>query len=66
MTSAPAFVPPIAAAYDFATSQALPLASCATATRTGVPWPSSYCRRTRWPGAFGATIATSTVSGGVM
>ena len=26
----------------------------------GVPAPSTYSSRTRWPGAFGATIVTST------
>ena len=43
---------------------ALPVASCSTAIRPGTPLPSVYWRRTRWPGPFGATIATSTPTGG--
>ena len=32
----------------------------------GTPRPSTYSRRTRWPGPFGAIMTTSTPSGGVM
>ena len=46
--------------------QASPLASCSTQTSTGTPRPSAYSRRTMWPGPFGATMHTSTPSGGVM
>ena len=42
----------------------MPLASWWTAIRQGTPLPSSYWRRTRWPGPFGATMPTSTPSGG--
>ena len=63
---APARVPPIALAYDRASASALPVASCSTATRQGTPLPSTYWRRTRWPGPFGATIATSTSAGGLI
>src|SRR4029079_17219258 len=56
----PARRPPIARAYDLASSQALPLSSFSTATSTGTPRPSTYSRRTRWPGPLGATMATST------
>ena len=38
------------APYASARWSALPVASCCTATRAGVPMPSSYVRRTRWPG----------------
>ena len=62
----PARRPPIAFAYDSARSQALPVASCSTATSTGTPRPATYSRRTRWPGPLGATIATSTPAGGLM
>ena len=34
----------------------MPLASCSTATRAGVPPPSVKTSRTRWPGALGATM----------
>src|SRR4029450_6971108 len=52
-----------ARACALARSQALPGASWAPATSTGVPWPFSNWRRTRWPGPLGATMATSTLSG---
>ena len=42
----------------------MPEASFSTATSTGTPRPSTYSRRTRWPGPFGATMNTSTPSGG--
>ena len=31
-----------------------------------MPWPSLKTSRTRWPGAFGAIIETSTPAGGVI
>ena len=31
-----------------------------------MPAPSTYSSRTRWPGAFGAIIVTSTSAGGVI
>ena len=43
---------------------ARPLASWCTATRPGVPAPATYSSRTRWPGAFGATMITSCSAGG--
>ena len=42
----------------------MPLASWWTAIRQGTPLPSSYWRRTRWPGPLGATMPTSTPGGG--
>ena len=45
--------------------QALPVASCSTATSTGTPRPSTNSRRTRWPGPLGATMQTSTPSAGL-
>ena len=44
----------------------VPDSSAWTAMRQGTPRPSSYWRRTRWPGPFGATIPTSTPGGGVI
>ncbi len=35
------------------------------AMSAGTPRPSWYCRRTRWPGPFGATMMTSTFFGGL-
>ncbi len=32
----------------------------------GVPPPSTYSSRTRWPGDFGAIIVTSTSAGGTI
>ncbi|CPU64571.1 Uncharacterised protein [Mycobacteroides abscessus] len=62
----PARVPPIAFAYDSATSQAWPDASFSTAMMSGMPRPATNSRRTVWPGAFGATRMTSTPSGASM
>ena len=62
----PARVPPIASAYDSASSLACPVASCSTAISVGTPPPSVYVRRTRWPGPFGAIMITSTPSGAAM
>ena len=59
-------VPGLVAAHQDSSGQALPEASFSTATRTGTPRPSTYSRRTRWPGPLGATMNTSTPSGGVM
>jgi hypothetical protein len=56
----------MALAYASASGNALPDASCSTATRQGTPLPSTYWRRTRCPGPFGATIATSTSAGGLI
>src|SRR5215469_11316258 len=62
--STPARVPPMPLAYDSASASALPDASCSTATSIGTPRPSLNWRRTRWPGALGATMHTSTSDGG--
>src|SRR5579884_765354 len=49
-----------------ASASARPLASWWTATRPGVPAPETYSSRTRWPGAFGATMITSWPAGGTI
>ena len=41
----------------------MPDASFSTATSTGTPRPSTYSRRTRWPGPFGRDHDTSTPVG---
>ena len=40
------------------------MASWCTATSAGVPAPSTKTSRTRWPGALGAIMLTSTSAGG--
>ena len=45
---------------------ALPVASWYTANNPGTPCPSGKISRTRWPGALGAIIVTSTFSGGTI
>src|SRR3984893_5405437 len=62
----PALALPTAFPYANAFSQALPVASCSTATSEGTPLPSTYNSRIRCPGALGATIQTSTPSGGLL
>ncbi len=62
----PARVPPMPFAYESARSQAWPEASCSTAMMSGMPRPATNSRRTVWPGAFGATMMTSTPSAGLM
>ena len=62
----PARSAPIPAAYERARAQALPEASCSTATMAGTPRPATYSRRTKCPGPLGATMHTSTFAGGVM
>ena len=62
----PARVQPMARAYDSASARPFPVTSWWTASRPGVPPPSVNTSRTRWPGAFGATIVTSTSVGGTI
>src|SRR5271169_2370912 len=66
VSSTPARVQPSPFAYDSASAFALPLASCSIAISAGVPPPSVKTSRTRWPGAFGAIMETSTSFGGLM
>src|SRR5664280_1515643 len=62
----PARVEPRARAYASASSRAWPLAFCSIARSAGVPSPSWNSSRTRWRGAFGAIIDTSTSAGGTI
>jgi hypothetical protein len=55
----PARRPPMAAAYESATSRAFFDASWCTAISIGTPPPAAYVERTVCPGAFGAIITTS-------
>ena len=57
-------VPGLVAVHQDASGSASPDAFAWIATRPGTPLPSRNCRRTRWPGPFGAIRATSTSGGG--
>ena len=66
VSNTPARVPPIARAYASVRCRAVPVASWCTAKRHGTPCPATNVLRTRWPGPFGATMLTSTPSGGAI
>ena len=60
----PALPPPIPFPYARPISCAEPEKSLSTAIKQGTPKSLSKTARTLWPGAFGAIIITSTLSGG--